>query len=120
MATASIVRWLTHKRESLPSLTLRYWNAIGHYCLVEAIPETGRTHQIRAHLYALGLSIVGDKLYGKRDSPSSRAECTPVTSDNDPVIGLAESMGLHALSLEIKPPADRGKDEIHRSLSRAY
>lgn len=32
--------------------------------LIEAQPETGRMHQIRAHLHHLGFPIVGDKLYG--------------------------------------------------------
>lgn len=34
------------------------------YSLVEAKPQTGRTHQIRAHLAALGHPIIGDPLYG--------------------------------------------------------
>lgn len=33
------------------------------YALVRAWPETGRTHQIRVHLAAVGHPIVGDKLY---------------------------------------------------------
>ena len=37
----------------------------GGHALVEAFPETGRQHQIRAHLGACGLPIVGDKLYGE-------------------------------------------------------
>jgi 23S rRNA pseudouridine1911/1915/1917 synthase len=36
------------------------------YSLVEARPKTGRTHQIRVHLAAIGHPIVGDRVYGKR------------------------------------------------------
>ncbi|MDC0713996.1 RluA family pseudouridine synthase [Stigmatella sp. ncwal1] len=34
------------------------------FCLVELLPQTGRTHQLRAHLTALGAPILGDSRYG--------------------------------------------------------
>ena len=42
----------------------RATNADDQFSLVRAIPRTGRTHQIRVHLAALGHPIVGDKIYG--------------------------------------------------------
>jgi 23S rRNA pseudouridine1911/1915/1917 synthase len=37
----------------------------GH-TLLEAILETGRTHQIRVHFAAIGHPVFGDPVYGKR------------------------------------------------------
>jgi len=34
------------------------------YSLVELRPKTGRTHQIRVHMDAIGCPLVGDKIYG--------------------------------------------------------
>lgn len=34
------------------------------YSLLRVLPKTGRTHQIRVHLKAIGLPICGDEIYG--------------------------------------------------------
>lgn len=39
----------------------------GHYSLVELLPKTGRTHQLRVHMKHIGHPIVGDKLYGGKE-----------------------------------------------------
>lgn len=72
-------------RRGKPAAThLRVLERFTDTALVEAAPETGRTHQIRAHLAALGYPIVGDELYG--GSPSSTG------------------LHLHAYSLEVTHP----------------
>ena len=61
-------------RHSLDTDTPR--NAITHFEVVELLPnhallsvrlETGRTHQIRVHLQAIELPVVGDPVYGVPD-----------------------------------------------------
>lgn len=39
----------------------------GGFSLVELTPRTGRTHQIRVHMAALGCPLAGDWLYGTED-----------------------------------------------------
>lgn len=41
------------------------------FSLLSAIPKTGRTHQIRIHLARAGFPIIGDKLYGRENSPGN-------------------------------------------------
>jgi 23S rRNA pseudouridine1911/1915/1917 synthase len=62
----------------------------GGSALVEARPETGRTHQIRVHLAALGAPLLGDSRYGG-----------PRMVGDLPIPRVM----LHALRLEIDHPA---------------
>lgn len=38
----------------------------GNYTLLRLIPHTGRTHQLRLHMAAIGYPLAGDWLYGER------------------------------------------------------
>jgi 23S rRNA pseudouridine1911/1915/1917 synthase len=58
--------------------------------LLEVMPRTGRTHQIRVHLAAIGHAVVGDAVYGRTHKLAAR-------------IGLQRPF-LHALALRFEHP----------------
>jgi RluA family pseudouridine synthase len=62
----------------------------GPVALVELFPRTGRQHQIRVHLRALGTPLLVDRLYGHPR----------------PVLGL-ERLALHAASIAFPDPVTR-------------
>jgi 23S rRNA pseudouridine1911/1915/1917 synthase len=81
---------------SRPALTRwRVLERYGNAALIAARPETGRTHQIRVHLHALGSPLLGDKLHGGRAFLTA-----PAGERHD----FARPM-LHALSLELRHPS---------------
>ena len=45
---------------------------VGNCTFLEAMPETGRTHQIRVHFSSIGHPLFGDPLYGKKSPLLSR------------------------------------------------
>jgi len=77
---------------------------VGH-TLVELFPRSGRQHQLRVHLSALGYSIVGDKLYGpEREAPFLECIETGMTDDLLERLGLPRH-ALHAHRLSFTHPA---------------
>jgi 23S rRNA pseudouridine1911/1915/1917 synthase len=68
------------------------------YSVVEARPKTGRTHQIRVHLAALGHPILADHVYGR----SRTWPLTPVAGE--PVIAR---QALHAWTISFPHPAGK-------------
>src|SRR5512138_28437 len=84
-ASATLVRRL----EAFPA---RPWTG-GPLALVEALPETGRTHQIRVHLAAAGTPLALDPDYG---------EAGPLRGPDGATL-LARTP-LHAVRLELLHP----------------
>lgn len=86
------------------------WRVIERFAevsLVEARPETGRTHQIRVHLAALGHPVLADPQYGAR---SGRA--LPATG---PARSLARQ-ALHAAELRLAHPIHGAPLELRAPL----
>jgi len=78
------------------------------YAFVRCILETGRQHQIRVHLAALGMPVVGDKLYGPDDGLFGRGADGELTEEDAAVLEL-ERHALHAAELELDHPAVPGQ-----------
>jgi len=61
------------------------------YSLVEACPHTGRTHQIRVHLEASGLPIVGDVTYGGTSAVRMMLHCASLKFKDERDTGISIS-----------------------------
>lgn len=77
----------------------------GPYSWIEARPHTGRTHQIRAHLQSLGISIVCDPLYSGNQHPVLLSEIKKRwNGDEASERPLLSRLALHAYKLTLKHP----------------
>jgi tRNA pseudouridine32 synthase/23S rRNA pseudouridine746 synthase len=79
--------------------SLTYYRVLKRYkacTLLSVLPKTGRSHQIRAHLYHIGHPIMGDPLYGKTKSIQQNTK----TDNETEVMPDIPRLMLHALSLK--------------------
>jgi 23S rRNA pseudouridine955/2504/2580 synthase len=74
-------------------------------CWVELQPFTGRTHQLRVHMAAIGHPIVGDGKYGGRDSFLTGT--------------ISRKMHLHARRIRVDHP-DGGQIDVRAALPQHF
>ncbi|MDB4975663.1 MAG: Pseudouridine synthase [Myxococcaceae bacterium] len=93
------------RQDGLAAVTdYRIRERAGGHTLVELSPRTGRQHQLRVHLSAIGHSIVGDKLYGpEREAPFLESIETGLTPALIARLGH-DRHALHAHSLTFDHP----------------
>ncbi len=95
------------EEEGLPART-RYRvieRAGNRACWLELQPHTGRTHQIRVHLAAIGHPIVGDGKYGGKEAFLSGT--------------ISRKMHLHARRIRIDHP-DGGRIDVRADLPHHF
>ena len=86
------------------------------YAMVRCRLETGRQHQIRLHLAALGLPIVGDKLYGPNEDLFARGADGELT-DEDRVVLELDRHALHAAELTLDHPFEERRIRFEAPLT---
>ncbi len=79
-------------------------NHLGEFSLLECHPQTGRQHQIRVHLAAVGHPIVGDKLYGLPESEALKYYERQFVSPEAQARLLLPRHALHAAQITFDHP----------------
>ncbi len=91
-----------------PQEALTLWRVLasnGEVHLVELAPQTGRMHQLRAHLSHIGRPIIGDPYYGGTSLLKGKA---------------APRLMLHAASLDLPHPLAGGRVQIRAPLPEDF
>ena len=100
------------KKGRMAVTTYRVMKRLDGFTLLQVHPETGRTHQIRVHLSAIGHPVVGDKVYGGRKDRKSgvRGARCEVRAERQLLhswkLGLFHPKTDSWMEFEAPPPAD--------------
>ncbi len=107
----------THGKKS--ETDFRLIGVCGPYCWIEARPLTGRTHQIRAHLSANGLTIVCDPLYSGNQKPIRLSELKRrYNGDTENEKPLLARLALHAYRIKFTHPKTNEEVEFTAPYSK--
>lgn len=83
--------------------------------LLECRPHTGRQHQIRVHLQAIGHPIVGDKIYGGDEARFLRFYEGALTEEDQVALRLPRQ-ALHAFRLGLPHPHTGARLQVEAPL----
>lgn len=104
--------------DGIPSQTdYKVLQATDTFSLVEAIPHTGRKHQIRVHFAALGHPVIGDALYTRGGLPFL---WNYFSHRDSPWPSPLQGHGLHAYKLEILHPVTQQSIQVTASLPQDW
>lgn len=87
-------------KESITLIKPIKYNKEKNLTLVEAIPLTGRQHQIRVHLHSINHTILGDPIYGVDDINAENYLNKTLSSEDRLKVTKSNRLWLHANYLE--------------------
>lgn len=87
-------------KESVTIIKPLKYNKEKDLTLVEALPLTGRQHQIRVHLHSIGHTILGDPIYGVDDVNAENYLNKTLSEEDRFVVTKSNRLWLHANYLE--------------------
>ena len=89
-------------KESITIIKPIKYNKEKDLTLIEAIPLTGRQHQIRVHLYSIGHRIFGDPIYGVDDENAENYLNKTLSKEDRFKVTKSNRLWLHANYLEFE------------------
>jgi 23S rRNA pseudouridine1911/1915/1917 synthase len=87
-------------KESVTIIKPIKYNKEKDLTLIEALPLTGRQHQIRVHLHSIGHTILGDPIYGVDDENAENYLNKTLSLEDRFTVTKSSRLWLHANYLE--------------------